>query len=122
MKKINDTTIALLIDGDNAAPQAVWPPILEEVSKDGHHHHPPHLRRLDHHPPYRLERTCSTANAIQPVQQFAYTTGKNSYGQRADHRRHGHPPQRSGGCLLHRKQRQRLHAAWQPACAKAATS
>ena len=34
MKKINDTTIALLIDGDNAAPRRL-PSILEELSKQG---------------------------------------------------------------------------------------
>ena len=34
MKKINDTTIALLIDGDNAAPKRLAA-ILEEVSKTG---------------------------------------------------------------------------------------
>ncbi len=34
MKKINDTTIALLIDGDNAAPKRLAA-ILEEVSKQG---------------------------------------------------------------------------------------
>lgn len=76
MKKINDTTIALLIDGDNARPKTL-PAILEEVSKVG----TITVRRI-----YGDWTTTSmsgwkdllNANAIQPVQQFAYTKGKNS--------------------------------------------
>lgn len=76
MKKINDTTIALLIDGDNAAPKRLAP-ILEEVSKVG----TITIRRI-----YGDWTTTGmtgwkdllNANAIQPVQQFAYTKGKNS--------------------------------------------
>lgn len=76
MKKINDTTIALLIDGDNAQPRKL-PAILEEVSKEG----TITIRRL-----YGDWTTTGmsgwkdllNANAIQPVQQFAYTKGKNS--------------------------------------------
>ena len=76
MKKINDTTIALLIDGDNAQPKRL-PAILEEVSKVG----TITIRRL-----YGDWTTMGmsgwkdllNANAIQPVQQFAYTKGKNS--------------------------------------------
>ncbi len=76
VKKINDTTIALLIDGDNAAPRRLAP-ILEEVSKKG----TITIRRI-----YGDWTTTGmsgwkellNANAIQPVQQFAYTKGKNS--------------------------------------------
>ncbi|MBK7268132.1 MAG: NYN domain-containing protein [Flavobacteriales bacterium] len=76
MKKINDTTIALLIDGDNAAPKRLRA-ILEEVSKQG----TITIRRI-----YGDWTTTGmigwkdllNANAIQPVQQFAYTKGKNS--------------------------------------------
>lgn len=76
MKKINDTTIALLIDGDNAAPKRLHA-ILEEVSKQG----TITIRRI-----YGDWTTTGmsgwkellNANAIQPVQQFAYTKGKNS--------------------------------------------
>ncbi len=76
MKKINDTTIALLIDGDNAAPKRLAP-ILEEVSKQG----TITIRRI-----YGDWTTTGmsgwkdllNSNAIQPVQQFAYTKGKNS--------------------------------------------
>lgn len=76
MKKIKDTTIAILIDGDNAAPKRL-PAILEEVSKEG----TITIRRI-----YGDWTTTGmsgwkdllNANAIQPVQQFAYTKGKNS--------------------------------------------
>lgn len=76
MKKINDTTIALLIDGDNAAPKRLAA-ILEEVSKEG----TITIRRI-----YGDWTTTGmsgwkellNSNAIQPVQQFAYTKGKNS--------------------------------------------
>lgn len=76
MKKINDTTIALLIDGDNAQPKRLSA-ILEEVSKVGSIT----IRRI-----YGDWTTTAmggwkdllNANAIQPVQQFAYTKGKNS--------------------------------------------
>lgn len=76
VKKIKDTTIALLIDGDNAAPRRL-PAILEEVSKEG----TITIRRI-----YGDWTTTGmsgwkdllNANAIQPVQQFAYTKGKNS--------------------------------------------
>lgn len=76
MKKINDTMIALLIDGDNAAPKRLAA-ILEEVSKQG----TITIRRI-----YGDWTTTGmtgwkdllNSNAIQPVQQFAYTKGKNS--------------------------------------------
>jgi len=76
MTKINDTTIALLIDGDNAAPRRLAS-ILEEVSKQG----TITIRRI-----YGDWTTTGmtgwkdllNSNAIQPVQQFAYTKGKNS--------------------------------------------
>lgn len=76
VKKIKDTTIAILIDGDNAAPKRL-PAILEEVSKEG----TITIRRI-----YGDWTTTGmsgwkdllNANAIQPVQQFAYTKGKNS--------------------------------------------
>lgn len=76
MKKINDTRIALLIDGDNAAPKRLAA-ILEEVSKTG----TITIRRI-----YGDWTTMGMSGwkdllnsyAIQPVQQFAYTKGKNS--------------------------------------------
>jgi len=76
MKKINDTTIALLIDGDNAAPKRLRP-ILEEVSKQG----TITIRRI--YGDWTTNNMVGwkdllNSNAIQPVQQFAYTKGKNS--------------------------------------------
>ncbi|WKZ65529.1 MAG: NYN domain-containing protein [Flavobacteriales bacterium] len=76
MKKINDTTIALLIDGDNAAPKRLAA-ILEEVSKQG----TITIRRI--YGDWTTQgmsgwKELLNSNAIQPVQQFAYTKGKNS--------------------------------------------
>ena len=76
MKKINDTTIALLIDGDNAAPKRLAP-ILEEVSKNV----TITIRRI--YGDWTTQgmsgwKELLNSNAIQPVQQFAYTKGKNS--------------------------------------------
>lgn len=76
MKKINDTTIALLIDGDNAAPKRLAA-ILEEVSKEG----TITIRRI--YGDWTSTgmsgwKDLLNSNAIQPVQQFAYTKGKNS--------------------------------------------
>jgi hypothetical protein len=76
VKKINDTTIALLIDGDNAAPRRLAP-ILEEVSRQG----TITIRRI--YGDWTSTgmtgwKDLLNANAIQPVQQFAYTKGKNS--------------------------------------------
>jgi hypothetical protein len=76
MKKINDVTIALLIDGDNAQPKRIGA-IIEELSKQG----AITIRRI-----YGDWTTTGmtgwkellNANAIQPVQQFGYTKGKNS--------------------------------------------
>lgn len=76
MKKTNDTTIALLIDGDNAAPRRLGP-ILEEVSKEG----TITIRRIYGdwtNTGMKGWKELLNANAIQPVQQFAYTKGKNS--------------------------------------------
>ncbi|HRO38775.1 MAG TPA: NYN domain-containing protein, partial [Flavobacteriales bacterium] len=76
MKKTQDTTIAILIDGDNAAPRRLAA-ILEEVSKQG----TITVRRI--YGDWTSNgmsgwKELLNANAIQPVQQFAYTKGKNS--------------------------------------------
>lgn len=76
MKKINDTTIALLIDGDNAQPKRLAS-IIEEVSKLG----TITIRRIYGDwtsPGMNAWKGLLNANAILPVQQFAYTKGKNS--------------------------------------------
>ncbi len=76
MKKINDITIALLIDGDNAQPKRIGA-IIEEVSKQG----TITIRRIYGDwttPGMGSWKELLNANAIQPVQQFGYTKGKNS--------------------------------------------
>ena len=76
MKKINDTTIAMLVDGDNAQPKRLAA-IIEEVSRQG----TLTIRRIYGDwtsPSMNRWKELLNANAIQPVQQFAYTKGKNS--------------------------------------------
>ncbi|MFZ1687837.1 MAG: NYN domain-containing protein [Flavobacteriales bacterium] len=76
MKKNNEVTIALLIDGDNAQPKRLAA-IIEEVSKQG----TITIRRIYGDwtsPGMNSWKERLNANAIQPVQQFAYTKGKNS--------------------------------------------
>jgi len=76
MRKIDDITIALLIDGDNAQPRRLGA-ILEELSKQG----TITVRRIygDWTTPQMSGwKDLLNANAIQPVQQFSYSKGKNS--------------------------------------------
>ncbi|MEO8068748.1 MAG: NYN domain-containing protein [Flavobacteriales bacterium] len=76
MRKNNEVTIALLIDGDNAQPKRLAATI-EEVSKQG----TITIRRIYGdwtNPGMNSWKERLNANAIQPVQQFAYTKGKNS--------------------------------------------
>ena len=76
MKKNNEATIALLIDGDNAQPKRLAA-VIEEVSKQG----TITIRRIYGDwtsPGMNSWKERLNANAIQPVQQFAYTKGKNS--------------------------------------------
>lgn len=76
MNKFTDFKVALLIDGDNAQPKLLEN-ILEEVSKKGQIT----IRRI--YGDWTKSRMNSwkkllNANAIQPIQQFSYTVGKNS--------------------------------------------
>lgn len=76
VKREHDTAFALLIDGDNAAPRRLAL-ILEEVSKEG----TITIRRI--YGDWTSQGMSGwkeqlNAHAIQPVQQFAYTKGKNS--------------------------------------------
>ena len=76
MRKIDDISIALLIDGDNAQPRRLGA-ILEELSKQG----TITVRRIygDWTTPQMSGwKDLLNANAIQPVQQFSYSKGKNS--------------------------------------------
>ncbi len=68
--------IALLIDGENASPKMLEP-IIEEVSKSGIIT----IRRIYGDWTQQIMNSWKESvnvNAIQPIQQFTYTQGKNS--------------------------------------------
>jgi uncharacterized LabA/DUF88 family protein len=70
------STLALLIDGDNASPKIVAG-LLAEVAKYG----VASVRRIygDWTKPNLTGwKSCLLEHSIQPIQQFAYTTGKNA--------------------------------------------
>jgi len=72
----NGSTLALLIDGDNASPKIVSG-LLAEVAKYG----VASVRRIYGDwtkPNLGGWKSCLLEHSIQPIQQFAYTTGKNS--------------------------------------------
>src|SRR5690349_650254 len=69
-------TLALLIDGDNASPKIVAG-LLAEVAKYG----VASVRRIYGDwtkPNLGGWKSCLLEHSIQPIQQFAYTTGKNA--------------------------------------------
>jgi uncharacterized LabA/DUF88 family protein len=71
-----NSTLALLIDGDNASPKIVAG-LLAEVAKFG----VAGVRRIYGDwtkPQLNGWKDCLLEHSIQPVQQFAYTTGKNA--------------------------------------------
>jgi uncharacterized LabA/DUF88 family protein len=72
----NGSTLALLIDGDNASPKIVNG-LLAEVAKYG----VASVRRIYGDwtkPNLGGWKSCLLEHSIQPIQQFAYTTGKNA--------------------------------------------
>ena len=72
----DSATLALLIDGDNASPKIVAG-LLAEVAKYG----VASVRRIygDWTKPNLTGwKSCLLEHSIQPIQQFAYTTGKNA--------------------------------------------
>jgi len=72
----NGSTLALLIDGDNASPRIVAG-LLAEVAKYG----VASVRRIYGDwtkPNLGGWKSCLLEHSIQPIQQFAYTTGKNA--------------------------------------------
>ena len=74
----NDTagTLALLIDGDNASPKIVTG-LLAEIANYG----VASVKRIYGDwtgPNLKGWKECLLEHSIQPVQQFAYTTGKNA--------------------------------------------
>jgi uncharacterized LabA/DUF88 family protein len=72
----DSATLALLIDGDNASPKIVAG-LLAEVAKYG----VASVRRIYGDwtkPNLGGWKSCLLEHSIQPIQQFAYTTGKNA--------------------------------------------
>jgi uncharacterized LabA/DUF88 family protein len=72
----DSATLALLIDGDNASPKIVGG-LLAEVAKYG----VASVRRIYGDwtkPNLGGWKSCLLEHSIQPIQQFAYTTGKNA--------------------------------------------
>lgn len=73
---IKDTKIAVLIDGDNI-PSKYISEMMEEIAKYG----TPTIKRIygDWTKPYLSKwKTVLLENAITPIQQYGYTTGKNA--------------------------------------------
>ncbi|WP_194767440.1 NYN domain-containing protein [Tamlana sp. I1] len=73
---IKDTKIAVLIDGDNI-PAKYISEMMEEIAKYG----TPTIKRIygDWTKPYLAKwKTILLENAITPIQQYGYTTGKNA--------------------------------------------
>ncbi|MBU2951041.1 NYN domain-containing protein [Tamlana agarivorans] len=73
---IKDTKIAVLIDGDNI-PAKYISEMMEEITKYG----TPTIKRIygDWTKPYLAKwKTILLENAITPIQQYGYTTGKNA--------------------------------------------
>ncbi len=73
---IKDTKLAVLIDGDNI-PSKYIKEMMEEITKYG----TPTIKRIygDWTKPYLSKwKTLLLENAITPIQQYGYTTGKNA--------------------------------------------
>ncbi|WP_299252073.1 NYN domain-containing protein [uncultured Aquimarina sp.] len=73
---IKDTKLAVLIDGDNI-PAKYLKEMMEEITKYG----TPTIKRIygDWTKPYLAKwKNILLENAINPIQQYSYTTGKNA--------------------------------------------
>ncbi|AXT49977.1 NYN domain-containing protein [Aquimarina sp. BL5] len=73
---IKDTKLAVLIDGDNI-PAKYLKEMMEEITKYG----TPTIKRIygDWTKPYLAKwKNVLLENAINPIQQYSYTTGKNA--------------------------------------------
>ncbi|MFT4089818.1 MAG: NYN domain-containing protein [Asticcacaulis sp.] len=76
MARDHSSALALLIDGDNASPKIISG-LLGEIANYG----TAHVRRVYcdwTRPHLNAWKDCLLEYSIQPVQQFAYTTGKNA--------------------------------------------
>ena len=77
MTNDSNQTLALLIDGDNASPKMVGGFVLAEIANYG----TASVKRIYGDwtkPNLNGWKDCLLEHSIQPVQQFAYTTGKNA--------------------------------------------
>ena len=69
--------LAVLIDADNTSPKLAEE-MFEELARVRHADGQARLRRLDQRPRLNGWKEQLLAHAISPMQQFAYTSGKNS--------------------------------------------
>jgi hypothetical protein len=72
----NNSNLALLIDGDNVSPKIIVD-LMAEIANYGN----ASVRRIygDWTSPYLGSwKACLLDHSITPIQQFAYTTGKNA--------------------------------------------
>ena len=108
-KPNTETRIALLIDADNA-PAAKIDVILAEVARHG----AANVRRAYGNwksPHLKSWEATLHAYAIRPIQQFAYSSGKNASDMAMVIDAHGPAVCAQPRRLRHRLQRRRLHAA-----------
>ena len=95
--------LAVLIDSDNTTARLTTE-LLEEIAKFG----TPTVKRAYGDwttPQLSGWKDELLRHAIQPMQQFAHTQGKNLHRLGADHRRDGPPLRGQRGGLRHRLQR-----------------
>ena len=110
----NTARLAVLIDADNAQP-SITEGLLAEVAKYG----TAHVKRAYGDwtaPNLRGWKDQLLAQSIQPIQQFAYTTGQERHRRRHGDRRDGPAVLGPVRRVLHRVERQRLHQARRRGC------
>ena len=103
---------AVLIDADNISDKYIKI-ILEETANEG----VATYKRIYGdwtNPALASWKSVLLDNSIIPMQQYSYTTGKNSTDFRHDHRCHGHSLLRHSGRLLHRLPLTASSPAWWP--------
>ena len=101
--------LAVLIDGDNAQPSVIEHVLVETAKNDI-----ATTRRIYGDwttPQMSAWKDSLHSYAVQPIQQFRYTVGKNATDSAMIIDAMGPPALGDRGRLLHRVQRQRLHEA-----------
>ncbi len=102
MTNEQNQTLALLIDGDNVSPKII-DELLAEIAKYGN----ASVKRIYGDwtkPNLGGWKDCLLEHSIQPVQQFAYTTGKNATDGAMHHRCNGPALHRALFRILYRFQ------------------